>query len=210
MPNILVADDHAIVRQGWKQIISEGFDRMVVVEVETGRGVLDALKNLSCQAVVLDVDLPDISGLEVLRQLKTVQPDLPVVMLSFHTEAEYAIRAFKAGASAYLTKDSAPVELLAALKKALQGGKYVTASLADMLAESLRSNIPALLHQTLSDRELQVLCLLAKGKTLTEIAAQLCLTVSTIGTYRTRILDKLKLRTTADLIRYAVDHRLVT
>ena len=131
-------------------------------------------------------------------------------MLSFHTEAEYAIRAFKAGASAYLTKDSAPDELLAALKKALQGGKYVTASLAEMLAGSLGSDTPTLLHQTLSDRELQVLCLIAKGKTLTEIADQLCLTVSTIGTYRTRLLDKLKLRTTADLIRYAVDHHLVT
>ncbi len=208
MLRILVADDHAIVRQGWKQIVAEGFEQMVVVEIETGRGVLDSLKDMSCHAVVLDVDLPDISGLDVLRQLKASRPDLPVVMLSFHTEAEYAIRAFKAGASAYLTKDSAPDELLAALKKALQGGKYVTSSLAEMLAGSLGSDTPTLLHQTLSDRELEVLCLLAKGKTLTEIADQLCLTVSTIGTYRTRLLDKLKLRTTADLIRYAVDHRL--
>lgn len=210
MPKILVADDHAIVRQGWKQIIAEGFDQMVVEEVKTGRGVLDALKDLSCHAVVLDVDLPDMNGLEVLKQLKAVRPDLPVVMLSFHTEAEYAVRAFKAGASAYLTKDSASDELLAALKKALQGGKYVTASLAEMLAGSLGSDTPTLRLQTLSDRELQVLCLVAKGKTLTEIADQLCLTVSTIGTYRTRLLDKLKLRTTADLIRYAVDHHLVT
>jgi DNA-binding NarL/FixJ family response regulator len=210
MPKILVADDHAIVRRGWKQIVAEGFDQMVVEEIETGRGVLDALKDKSCQAAILDIDLPDMNGLDVLRQLKAIRPDLPVVMLSFHTEAEYAIRAFKAGASAYLTKDSAPDELLAALKKAMQGGKYVTASLAELLAESLGSNTPPLLHQTLSDRELQVLCLVAKGKTLTEVADQLCLTVSTIGTYRTRLLDKLKLRTTADLIRYAVDHHLVT
>jgi len=209
MSKILVADDHAIVRKGWKQIVAEGFDQMVVEEVETGRGVLDALNDTSCHAVVLDIDLPDINGLDVLRQLKAARPDLPVVMLSFHTEAEYAIRAFKAGASAYLTKDSAPDELLAALKKALQGGKYVTASLAEMLAGSLGIDAPPLLYQTLSDRELQVLCLVAKGMTLTEIADQLCLTVSTIGTYRTRLLDKLNLRTTADLIRYAVDHRLV-
>ena len=209
MLRILIADDHAIVRQGWKQIIAEGFEQMAVAETGSGRAVLDAVKDAPWSAVVLDVDLPDMNGLDVLKELKARQPDVPVVMLSFHTEAEYVVRAFRAGANAYLTKDSAPDELLAAVKKAMQGGRYVTVSLAEVLAESLAHDAPTLPHQTLSDRELEVLCLMATGKTLTETADQLCLSVKTVSTYRARLLDKLKLRTTAELIRYAIHHHLV-
>ncbi|MDK2742502.1 MAG: response regulator transcription factor [Nitrospira sp. BO4] len=209
MLRVMIADDHAIVRQGWRQIIAEGFEQMVVAETGSGRGVLDTVKDDLWSAVVLDVDLPDMNGLDVLKELKARRPDVPVVILSFHTETEYAVRAFRAGAKAYLTKDSAPDELLAALKKAMQGGRYVTVSLAEALAESFAHEAPTLLHQTLSDRELAVLCLIAKGKTLTETADQLCLSVSTVGTYRSRLLEKLKLRTTAELIRYALRHHLV-
>ena len=209
MPRILIADDHAIVRLGWKQIIAEGFEQMIVEETGSGRGVLDAVKDAPWSAVVLDVDLPDMNGLDVLKELKARRPDVPVVMLSFHTEAEYAVRAFRAGAHAYLTKDSAPDELLAAVKKAMQGGRYVTIALAEALADSFARDAPTLLHQTLSDRELEVLCLMARGKTLTETADQLCLSVKTVSTYRARVLDKLKLRTTAELIRYAIHNHLV-
>ena len=209
MPRILIADDHAIVRLGWKQIIAEGFEQMIVEETGSGRGVLDAVKDAPWCAVVLDVDLPDMNGLDVLKELKARRPDVPVVMLSFHTEAEYAVRAFRAGAHAYLTKDSAPDELLAAVKKAMEGGRYVTIALAEALADSLARDAPTLLHQTLSDRELEVLCLMARGKTLTETADQLCLSVKTVSTYRARLLNKLKLRTTAELIRYAIHHHLV-
>ena len=159
--------------------------------------------------MLLDVALPDKHGLDVLKEAKEIQPRLPVLMLSLYPEKEFALRAIKAGASGYLTKQSAPAELLAAVTRVVQGGRYITAALAEQMAEALETGAEGVLHARLSDRELQVLQLLGKGKPVSVIAEELCLSVKTVSTYRARILEKLSCQTTAELIRYAVDAKLV-
>jgi len=208
MLNILLADDHAIMRKGLKDVLVEGLGPVTIGEAATGQEALEAVRKQAWDAVVLDVNLPDKNGIEVLKEMKVLRPSLPIIVLSLHPEDQYAVRMLKAGAAGYLTKESAPEQLVAAVRKALEGGKYVSAALAEQLATGLGTPSAEPLA-TLSDREMEVLCLIAGGKTPTDIADTLALSIKTISTYRARLLEKLKLKTTADLIRYALDHKLV-
>ena len=209
MIKIFVADDHAIVRRGLKQIISETHDMLVAAEAERGDDLLSQVFQEHFDLVLLDISMPGTSGLEVLKQLKRKRPRLPVLMLSIYPEEQYAMRALKAGASGYLTKESAPEELIAAIRKISKGGKYVSPSLAEKIISQLDTNEGKPLHAMLSNREYQVMCMFASGKKVKDIADVLALSIQTISTYRTRILDKMKLNGIGDLIRYAVKHRLV-
>jgi DNA-binding NarL/FixJ family response regulator len=208
MLKILLADDHAIMRKGLKDVLVEGLGPVEVGEAATGRDALEAVRKQAWDAVVLDVNLPDKNGIEVLKEMKALRPSMPVVVLSLHPEDQYAVRMLKAGAAGYLTKESAPEQLVTAVHKALAGGTYVSAALAEQLAAGLGTPSAEPLA-TLSDREMEVLCLIAGGKTPTDIADTLALSVKTVSTYRARLLEKLNLKTTADLIRYALDHKLV-
>lgn len=209
MIRILIGDDHAIVRRGLKQIVEESSE-MVVDEAKNGQEVLEKTRTIDYNILVLDISLPDRSGLDILKHLKTVKPDLPILILSIHPEEQYAVRVLRAGAAGYLSKDSAPDELMAAIHKVSQGGKYVTASLAEKLAFDLEKFTKTALHEILSDREFQVMCMIASGKTVKEIAESLCLSVKTISTYRTRILDKMGMKNNAEITHYAIKNQLVT
>ena len=205
---ILLVDDHAIVRVGLKQMLTDAFDQLDVTEVGTGQEALTKAQDSSWDLVILDINLPDTNGLDVLKKLKALCASLPVVVLSFHPEEQYAVRAMKGGASAYVTKDTAPQELATAVKTVLSGRQYVTPSLAERL-ESMPSQVAGkALHTLLSDRELQVLSMIGAGKSVTEIATALDLSVKTVSTYRMRLLSKLQLKTTSALIRYALTHHL--
>jgi two-component system, NarL family, invasion response regulator UvrY len=205
---ILLVDDHAIVRVGLKQMLADAFDQLDVTEVGTGQEALAKAQDTSWDLVILDINLPDTNGLDVLKKLKALCASLPVVVLSFHPEEQYAVRAMKGGASAYVTKDTAPQELATAVKTVLSGRQYVTPSLAERL-ESMPSQASGkALHTLLSDRELQVLSMIGGGKSVTEIATALDLSVKTVSTYRMRLLSKLQLKTTSALIRYALTHHL--
>jgi len=209
MIRILIADDHAIVREGLKQIVTETSDLVVADEASTGHEVLNkALKN-DYDVVVLDITMPGINGIDVLKQIKSQRPELSVLVLSIHPEEQYAVRALKAGASGYLTKESAPDELIAAIRKVSVGKKYVSPSLAEKLVFELEIDHEKPLHETLSDREYQVMCMIASGKMLNEVADELYLSVKTISTYRTRILEKMNMKSNIELTRYAIKHGLV-
>ena len=209
MIRVLVVDDHDVVRQGVKRILADTPDMRVAGEAENGREAFSKVAKQSWDVVLLDLSMPGKGGLEVLHDLKRLRPQLPVLVFSMHTEGQYTMRAFKAGAAGYLLKDSLPQELVSALRKVVYGGRYVSPELAEQLVVEVarKSNQP--LHSELSDREYQVLCLLATGNTVSDIADELALSAKTISTYRTRILDKLHLKSTAELIRYAVRHQLV-
>ncbi|NWF75132.1 MAG: response regulator transcription factor [Nitrospirae bacterium] len=209
MIKILIADDHAVVREGLKQIISEVSDMVVAGEAKDG---LEAIKKASenvYDVVLLDIAMPGKNGLDVLKKLKSKNPKLPVLMLSVHPEEQYAIRALRAGASGYLTKESAPEELVRAIRRISMGGKYLSASLAEKLVIELEENEQKPCHKLLSDREFQVMCMFASGKTTKEIAEELSLSIQTVSTYKSRILYKMKMNTIADVIRYAVKLGLV-
>jgi two-component system, NarL family, invasion response regulator UvrY len=208
MTRILIADDHELLRRGLKGILAEAFPKLQVLEAGDARQALAAVEKQSCDAVLLDINMPGRNGLEVLQDLKRLHPQMPVVMLSAFPERDYAVRAFKLGASGYVSKQSASAELLLALRKALAGGRYVTPSLAEALAATVAGDTSALAHESLSDRELQVLRLVALGKTIKEIAGELCLSEKTIGTYRARVSKKLGLGSNVELARYAVLHNL--
>jgi two-component system invasion response regulator UvrY len=209
MIKVLVADDHAVVRRGLVQILTEASDMVVVGEASTGREVLQAVRKHDYDVLVLDIAMPEGGGLEVLQQLQTLKPDLRVLILSMYPERQYAVRALKTGAAGYLTKESVPDELIAAIRKVARGGKYVSQSLAEQLASELRGEVEKEPHETLSDREYQVMTLLAAGESIADIATELSLSVKTVSTYRARILDKLNLKSTAEIIRYALEHGLV-
>jgi len=209
MINIFLADDHAIVRRGLKQIISETHDMRVAAEAERGDDLLSKVFQKHFDLVLMDLSTSGTGGLEILRQLKKIRPRLPVLMLSIYPEEQYVVRALKAGASGYLTKESGPEELLAAIRKISKGGKYVCPSLVEEIISQLDTSAGRPLHTTLSNREYQVMCMFASGKNVREIAKVLALSIQTISTYRTRILDKMKLNGIGELIRYAVKHRLV-
>jgi len=209
MIRILIADDHEVVRRGLKDILAEEFDKLRIGEATRANEILDAVRKQEWDVVLLDINLPGRSGLDVLEELRRLFPRLPVVVLSAFPEADYALRAFKLGAAAYLTKQSASDELLVALRKALAGGKYVTTSLAEKLAANLAGEVTSEPHESLSNRELQVLRMIAGGKTIKEIAAELFLSEKTVGTYRTRLSEKMGLGTNVELTRYALQHRLV-
>jgi len=209
MLRILIADDHPIVRQGLRQTIAETTDMVVADEASNGQEVLSKVRASHYDVVLLDISMPGRSGVDILRELKNERPRLPVLILSIHPEEQYAVRALRAGASGYLTKESAPDELVAAIRKVSMGGKYVSSSLAEKLASDLKNNSAQLAHKSLSDREYQVMCMIASGKTVTEIAEELLLSVKTISTYRSRILEKMKMKSNAELTHYAIKNRLV-
>jgi two-component system, NarL family, invasion response regulator UvrY len=206
---ILLADDHAVVRHGLKQILAEEFQRAVFGEARNAQEALDLIWKDTWDVVVLDITMPGRSGLEVLREIKKSRPRLPVLVLSMHPENQFAVRVLKSGASGYMTKESAPEELVGAVRKVLAGGRYVSASVAEKLAAYISNDAQKPPQELLSDREFQVLRLIASGRIVSEIAKELCLSVKTISTYRTRILEKMGLRNNAELMRYAMQHQLV-
>jgi DNA-binding NarL/FixJ family response regulator len=209
MIKVLIADDHPIVRQGLRQILSEIPDMLVAGEAVNGQETLDQVRAGGWDVLVLDITMPDRSGLDILKELKHQQPDLPVLVLSIHAEEQFAVRLLKAGASGYLTKENAPDELVKAIRKVVDGGKYISQSLAESLAFSLDVTSDRPRHETLSDREFQVMQLMASGKTLTEIAEELSLSAKTVSTYRGRLLEKMNLKTNAEIVRYAIENGLV-
>jgi DNA-binding NarL/FixJ family response regulator len=206
---ILIVDDHTVVRAGLRQIISEATDMQVVAEAATAKEALETVAAGNIDLVLLDVSLPDKNGLEVLKQIRSESPMMRVLLLSMHAEDQYGIRALKAGASGYLTKESAPEQLIAALRKVAQGGKYITPSLAEQIVYSFESDANVQPHENLSDREYEVMCLIASGKTVKEIAEQLFLSVKTVSTYRARVLEKMHLKNNSELTNYAIKNRLV-
>ncbi len=209
MLKIIIADDHAIVRSGLRHIVLEEYGDAQVSEAGDSNEVLRLVRAETFDVVVLDITMPSRDGLEVLKELRRDFPKLPVLILSMHPEERFAVRALKSGASGYLTKNTAPDELCEALRKVLRGGKYVSPALAELLADSIGQVEEQTSAERLSDREYQVLRLIASGKTIGEIAEQLSLSVNTISTYRTRILEKMNIKTNAELTRYAIEHGLV-
>jgi len=205
---ILLADDHAVVRHGLQQILTDAFKRATYGEARNAQEALDLVWKQDWDVVVLDITMPGRSGLDVLREIKKFKPSLPVLVLSMHPENQFAVRVLKCGASGYMTKESAPEELVGAVKKVLAGGRYVSNSLAENLAASLSASQKAP-QEKLSDREFQVLRLIASGKMVTDIARELSLSVKTISTYRSRILEKMGMKNNAELMHYAIQHRLV-
>jgi DNA-binding NarL/FixJ family response regulator len=206
---VLIVDDHQIVRHGLKEVFADAFPELQVGEAENSQTALELLMKQEWDLVLVDVNIPGRGGLEVLEEVKRLRPQTPVLVLSAYPEEEFAIHSLKLGASGYLNKRLASDEILAAAKKALAGGKYVTASLAEKLATSLGSNAEQTPHESLSSRELQVLRMVAGARTIKEIAAELALSEKTVGTYRVRIAKKLGLNSNIELTRYALKHRLV-
>lgn len=209
MIKILIADDHAIVRKGLKQILADAPDIASIDEAGSGHEALKKVRENNYNVVLLDISMPDMSGVDVLKQLKTERPKLPVLILTMHPEDQYAVRILKAGASGYLTKESAPDELISAIQKVSQGGRYISPSLAEKLACDLDSTAIQPLHERLSDREYQIMTMLASGKSTKEIAHELSLGMPTVSTYRFRILLKMKLKNNAELISYAIKNNLL-
>lgn len=210
MLRVLVVDDHAVVRRGLIEILREAPNVGEVAEAPDGQQALTLVREHPWDAVVLDVSLPGRSGLEVLGDLRRERPALPVLVLSVHSEAQYGARALRAGAAGYMSKERTPEELVDAVRKIVRGGRWVSAALAEKLALELGRDSEGLPHEGLSDRELQVLSLIASGKTVSEVAAELSLSVKTISTYRARILEKTGLASNAALTHYAISHGLVT
>jgi two-component system, NarL family, invasion response regulator UvrY len=206
---VFIADDHAIVREGLKQILAESPDIIVAGEAENGLDAIKLFRKARCQVVLLDISMPDRSGIDVLKQLHKEYPDTAVLMLSMHREDQYAIRSLKAGAAGYLTKQSAPRELVTAIRQVAAGQKYVSAALAQELASAVSDDHEQALHDTLSDREYQTLTMIASGKTVSTIAKELSLSVKTISEYRARLLVKMKLKNSAELTHYAIKNDLI-
>ncbi len=206
---ILIADDHGVVREGLKRIIAKAPDLVVAGEAETGEETLEKALTLGCDMVLLDITMPGRNGFDVMRELRSRKPELRILMLSMHPEEQYAVRALRAGASGYLNKDSAPQELMAAIQKVALGGRYISSSLAETIILNVGTNVEESPHESLSDREYQVLCMIGSGKAVKQIADELMLGAKTISTYRQRILEKMKMSGNAELIRYAILNRLV-
>jgi DNA-binding NarL/FixJ family response regulator len=208
MVRVVVADDHAVVREGLKRIISENPNMSIAGEASGGNECLDVVRNTPCDVLVLDITMPDKSGLDVLKEIRAEVPRLPVLILSMHAEDQYAVRLLRAGAAGYISKEAAPAKLVEAIRKVVRGGKYVSPVLAERLVFGLadESKLP---HEQLSDREYQVLCMIASGKTVGKIAMELALSVKTISTYRARILEKFEMANNSELTRYAIKAGLV-
>lgn len=205
----LIADDHAIVREGLKQILADTRDIVVAGEAENGSDAVKMVRNFDCDVLLLDISMPDRSGIEVLKQIRKEAPKLPVLILSMHREDQYAIRSLKAGAAGYLNKQSAPDQLVDAIRQVASGRKYISAALAQELANQVGEdrNVPP--HETLSDREYQTFIMIASGKSVSDIAVELSLSVKTISMYRSRVLQKMKMRHNAELTHYAIRNHLV-
>lgn len=206
---VIIADDHAVVRKGLKQILLDMPGINNVEEVNDGNELIERIKKEDFNFVILDISMPGKNGLDVLKDIKTIKPQLPVLILSIHPEGQYAIRALKAGAAGYLTKDSAPEELITAIQKILTGRKYITQSLAEKLAYNFNADSDKLPHEYLSDREFEVFKLIASGKTITDIAGKLCLSVKTVSTYRARIYEKTNLKSRSEITLYAIKNGLI-
>ena len=206
---VFIADDHAIVREGLKQILAETRDIIVAGEAENGLDAIKLFRKSDCQVMLLDISMPDRSGIEVLKQIKKENPELAVLMLSMHREDQYAIRSLKAGAAGYLTKQSAPRELVTAIRQVAGGLKYISAALAQELANHVGDDHEAPPHDALSDREYQTLTMIASGKTVGMIAKELSLSVKTVSEYRARLLVKMKLKNSAELTHYAIKNQLI-
>jgi len=209
MIKILIADDHTMFREGLKHILAEYPDLVAADEANNGQEVLDKIWKNDYDMVLLDITMPGMTGLEALKQLKNDKPKLPVLILSMHPEEQYAVRVLRAGASGYLTKESAPDELITAIRKISQGRKYITPSLAERLASEFEADSEKPLHDILSDREYQVLRMIAEGKTVKDIANELSLSIKTVSTYRTRIMEKMKMKTNAEVMHYVIKHQLL-
>jgi len=207
--NVLIADDHAIVRQGLRQILSETEDLVVAGEADDGVDAMHLVRQGEWDVVLLDISMPNRNGIDTLKMLKKEFPRLPVLILSMHEEDLYAVRALKAGASGYLTKKSAPELLVTAIRQVASGHKYVSPTLAVKLADFIAEDSDRPPHETLSDREYQVLCLIAAGRTLTQIAEELNINVKTVSEYRKRVLEKMRLENNAELIHYGLKLGLV-
>jgi two-component system invasion response regulator UvrY len=205
---MLIVDDHAMVRRGVRSFLEEAFPDAAIVEASTADGMPGQLAARPWSLVILDITMPGRDGLDTLGMVRATAPDVPVLVLSAYAEEQLAIRALRAGAIGYITSDCTPDELITATHKALSGGMYVTAHLAEVLARNVNAR-GRLLHETLSDREFQVLCLLAAGKSVKQIGVELALSDKTISTYRARVLDKLGMSSNAELVRYALKMRLV-
>lgn len=209
MIKLLIADDHAVVREGVKQIVQDSRDIVVVSEAGNGQEVLKIIEEQEIDVVLLDISMPGRSGLDIMKQLKKLKPELHILILTMHPEEQYAIRAFKAGASGYLNKKSVPDELLTAIRKVSKGRKYFSSSLAEDLVSYLLTEKEGMPHEYLSDREYEVMCLIASGKTVKEIASEMKLSVKTISTYRSRLLTKMNMTTNAELTQYSIQNSLV-
>jgi DNA-binding NarL/FixJ family response regulator len=206
---VLIADDHAILRRGLKEILARELKQVVCGEAEDTQQALDLVRKQEWDLVILDVSMPGRSGLDVIRELRPLRPKLPILVLSMHPEDQYGKRVLKAGASGYMNKESAPEELIKAIRKVLAGGRYVSPALAEVLALDLGREADQPLHERLSDRELEVLRLIGSGKAISQIAEMLHLSVTTVSTYRARILEKMSMATTAELMNYALRNQLV-
>lgn len=209
MIKLIIADDHPIVREGLKQIIADSPHFTVSDEAGDGPELLDKVRKEDFDVIILDLKMPGMDGLDVLKQLKVEKPRIPVIILTVHPEAQYALRILRAGASGYLTKESVSAELITAIRKVHRGGKYISPGLAEKIAFALDTDSEKMLHETLSDREYQVMYMIASGKTVTEIAEEINLSVKTISTYRARILEKMNMKTNAELTRYAFQNSLI-
>ena len=209
MIRILIADDHSVVRKGLRQILLEGFPTAHIEEVPDAEEMIKKIIQFPWDVVISDLSMPGRSGLEALQQLKQINPKLPVLILSIHPEDQYALRVLKAGASGYLSKDMAPDELVNAVQRVMLGKKYITASIAEKLASVLDQDSGKAAHESLSDREFSVLKLLAAGKSVSEIAESLFLSVTTVSTYRSRIMAKMGMKNNAELTLYSIEHKLI-
>jgi two-component system invasion response regulator UvrY len=206
---ILIADDHAVVRRGLKQILAENFKRAVFGEAANSQDALERVWKEPWDIVILDLTMPGRSGLDVLKEIKRARPKLPVLILSMHPEDQFAVRLLKAGASGYMTKESAADELVGAVNKAVAGGRYVSVALAEKLASLIVHDVLAAPHESLSDREYLILRLIASGKPVSTIARDLSLSVKTVSTYRARLLEKMNLTNNSELVHYAFQYGLV-
>ena len=208
MIRIIIADDHAVVRKGLKQIFEETLDLVVTDEANSGNELLEKIESNVYDVVILDISMPGKDGLDTLKELKQIKPDLPVLIFTIYPEEQYAVRVLKAGASGYINKEGEPEVLIEAIRKVSQGRKYISPYLAEMLAANLEVGEQPI-HEQLSDREYQVMCMIASGKTATDIAKELNLSINTISTYRTRILEKMSMKNNAEITHYALKNRLV-
>jgi two-component system, NarL family, invasion response regulator UvrY len=206
---VLIVDDHAVVRRGLRALLSDEFPGAVFGEASNARQALEHLRKKVWDVALLDIALPGKSGLDLLKELKAEWPRLPVLVLSGHPEDQFAVRVLKAGAGGYMTKESAPEELAKAIRKILAGGRYVSPELAEKLALRVKKDSTSAPHETLSDREYEVMSRIAAGKTVTEIAEELSLSAKTISTYRTRVLEKLGVKNSAEIVQYAIRNGLV-
>jgi DNA-binding NarL/FixJ family response regulator len=208
MIRVAIADDHTIVREGLRQLLESAGDIVVATEAVNGHEVVERVRDTEFDILLLDLSMPGKSGMELIRQVKGEKPKLKILVLSMHEENQYAVRAIKAGASGYLTKDSASAQLVLALRKLAAGGAFISAEVAEQLARDAQGATDALPHTTLSDREYQVFRMLVAGDSLTEIADRLNLSIKTISTHKARLMQKMNVGNQAELIRYAIAHKL--